>query len=91
MRFSPPSKTATFRRAILSKTRSTSGNSTGNGSASAAVLSDSASDGSRISYGDQRVFGPGNWGNTGRFAWDAATLKVDTRWFWSDVWVGKYL
>ena len=45
----------------------------------------------QISYGDQRVFGPGNWGNTGRFAWDAATLKVDTRWFWSDVWVGKYL
>jgi hypothetical protein len=45
----------------------------------------------QISYGDQRVFGPGNWGNTGRFAWDAAMLKVDTRWFWTDAWVGKYL
>jgi hypothetical protein len=45
----------------------------------------------QISYGDQRVFGPGNWGNTGRFAWDAAMLKVDTRWVWSDLWVGKYL
>jgi len=44
-----------------------------------------------ISYGDQRVFGPGNWGNTGRFAWDAAMLKVDTRWFGSDLWVGKFL
>jgi hypothetical protein len=29
----------------------------------------------QIAYGDQRVFGPGNWGNTGRFAWDAAMLK----------------
>jgi len=45
----------------------------------------------QISYGDQRVFGPGNWGNTGRFAWDAAVLKIDTRWFWTDAWVGKYL
>lgn len=45
----------------------------------------------QISYGDQRVFGPGNWGNTGRFAWDAAMLKADTRWFWTDLWVGKYL
>jgi len=45
----------------------------------------------QISYGDQRVFGPGNWGNTGRFAWDAAMLKIDTPGFWIDAWVGKYL
>lgn len=45
----------------------------------------------QISYGDQRVFGPGNWGNTGRFAWDAAMVKVDTQWFSTDLWVGKYL
>lgn len=45
----------------------------------------------QISYGDQRVFGPGNWGNTGRFAWDAAMLKLDTTWLEADVWVGKYL
>jgi len=45
----------------------------------------------QISYGDQRVFGPGNWGNTGRFAWDAAMVKVDTGRFASDFWVGKYL
>jgi len=45
----------------------------------------------QISYGDQRVFGPGNWGNTGRFAWDAAMLKIDAPWFWIDAWVGKYL
>jgi len=45
----------------------------------------------QISYGDQRVFGPGNWGNTGRFAWDAAMLKIDSDYFWTDLWVGKYL
>jgi hypothetical protein len=45
----------------------------------------------QISYGDQRVFGPGNWGNTGRFAWDAAMMKVDTGRIASDFWVGKYL
>ncbi len=45
----------------------------------------------QISYGDQRVFGPGNWGNTGRFAWDAAMVKVETGRFASDFWVGKYL
>ncbi|HEK85690.1 MAG TPA: hypothetical protein ENO29_04985 [Candidatus Aminicenantes bacterium] len=28
----------------------------------------------KISYGDTRVFGPGDWGNTGRWTWDA--LKV---------------
>ena len=44
-----------------------------------------------ISYGDQRVFGPGSWGNTGRFSWDAAMLKVDTHWFGSDLWIGKFL
>lgn len=45
----------------------------------------------QISYGDQRVFGPGNWGNTGRFAWDAAMVNITTDWFWIDFWVGKYL
>jgi len=45
----------------------------------------------QISYGDQRVFGPGNWGNTGRFAWNAAMLKIETDWFWTDLWIGKFL
>lgn len=31
-----------------------------------------------ISYGDKRIFGPGNWGNVGRYAWDAAKLTYDT-------------
>ena len=29
----------------------------------------------RIAYGDKRVFGPGEWGNTGRYVWDAAKLS----------------
>jgi hypothetical protein len=41
-----------------------------------------------ISYGDRRIFGPGLWGNTGRYAWDAAMLKVDTSRAWADAWVG---
>jgi hypothetical protein len=28
-----------------------------------------------IAYGDKRVFGPGEWGNTGRYIWDAAKLS----------------
>ena len=27
-----------------------------------------------IGYGDDRIFGPGNWGNVGRHLWDAAIL-----------------
>jgi hypothetical protein len=45
----------------------------------------------QIAYGDQRVFGPGNWGNTGRFAWDAAMLKIETAPLWADLWVGQPL
>ena len=45
----------------------------------------------QISDGDQRVFGPGSWGNTGRFAWDAAMLTIDTARLASDFWVGRYL
>ncbi len=29
-----------------------------------------------ISYADNRVFGPGEWGNVGRYWWDAARLTV---------------
>ena len=25
----------------------------------------------KIFYGDSRIFGPGDWGNTGRWTWDA--------------------
>jgi hypothetical protein len=43
----------------------------------------------QISYGDQRIFGPGLWGNTGRYAWDAAMLKIDTSRAWVNAWVGR--
>jgi len=42
----------------------------------------------QISYGDQRVFGPGLWGNTGRYIWDAAMLKYVSPQLWVDGWIG---
>lgn len=44
----------------------------------------------QIAYGDQRMFGPDSWGNTGGFAWDAAMLKLETEWLATDLWVGRY-
>lgn len=43
----------------------------------------------QISYGDQRVFGPGQWGNTGRWCWDAAMLTLRGRDVRLDLWVGR--
>jgi len=43
----------------------------------------------QISYGDQRIFGPGLWGNTGRYAWDAAMLKINTSHIAVDTWIGR--
>ena len=43
----------------------------------------------QISYGDQRVFGPGQWGNTGRWVWDAALVNVKGRRLDADLWVGR--
>jgi len=31
-----------------------------------------------ITYGDRRIFGPGEWGNVGRYWWDAAKLYCHT-------------
>jgi len=45
----------------------------------------------QISYGDQRVFGPGLWGNTGRYVWDAAMLKADMSFLLLDLWTGRYI
>jgi hypothetical protein len=44
-----------------------------------------------ISYGDRRVFGPGDWGNTGRYAWDAVRIEVDTKSFSSHWLVGRFV
>ena len=43
----------------------------------------------QISYGDQRVFGPGQWGNTGRWYWDVGMLTLDTNYLALDVWAGR--
>jgi hypothetical protein len=43
----------------------------------------------RIAYGDERVFGPGEWGNTGRWTWDAARGHVEHGALWADAWVGQ--
>lgn len=31
-----------------------------------------------IKYGDYRIFGPGDWGNVGRYTWDAGKVLIDT-------------
>jgi len=32
----------------------------------------------KIHYGDNRIWGPGEWGNVGRYTWDAVKLILDT-------------
>jgi hypothetical protein len=44
-----------------------------------------------ISYGDRRVFGPGDWGNTGRYAWDALRLEIDEKSFSSHWLAGRFV
>jgi len=33
-----------------------------------------------ISYADFRIWGPGEWGNVGRYTWDAVKIIADTDW-----------
>jgi len=44
-----------------------------------------------ISYGDRRVFGPGDWGNTGRYVWDAVRIEIDEKSFSSHWLFGRYV
>jgi len=44
-----------------------------------------------ISYGDRRVFGPGDWSNTGRYAWDAIRVEIDGKSFSSHWLVGRFV
>ena len=32
-----------------------------------------------IHYGDNRIFGPGDWGNVGRYTWDAGKILIQTQ------------
>ncbi len=42
-----------------------------------------------IEYGDNRIFGPGDWGNTGRVLWDAATIRYNARYFAINTFYGR--
>lgn len=42
----------------------------------------------KIFYGDNRIFGPGDWGNTGRWTWDALKLSYKFNNNFIDFWVG---
>lgn len=44
-----------------------------------------------IAYGNKRIFGPGQWGNTGRWIWDAAKLAYEFEGGFVDVFYGKTL
>ena len=45
----------------------------------------------QISYGDARILGPGQWGNTGRYAWDAIVAIINNQYIKTHLWVGRYL
>jgi hypothetical protein len=42
----------------------------------------------KIFYGDYRIFGPGDWGNTGRWTWDAIKISYKTDGNYIDVFGG---
>ena len=44
-----------------------------------------------ISFGDRRIFGPGDWGNTGRYAWDALRLLYRSDSIDSNLITGRYI
>jgi len=43
----------------------------------------------QISYRDSHVFGPGSWGNVGRYTWDAIMLKYESVYFNLDAFFAK--
>lgn len=42
----------------------------------------------KIAFGDYRVFGPGSWGNTGRWTWDAIRITLDRHAYALNIWYG---
>jgi hypothetical protein len=42
----------------------------------------------KIAYTDYRVFGPGSWGNTGRWTWDAIRLIIEEKKWSGSIWFG---
>jgi hypothetical protein len=45
----------------------------------------------KLLFGGRRIFGPGDWGNTGRYSWDAIRLMYRSDIFDSDFITGKYI
>ncbi|MDZ7371960.1 MAG: alginate export family protein, partial [candidate division KSB1 bacterium] len=45
----------------------------------------------QITFRDRRIFGAGNWSNTGRYVWDAAVLKHENRLFDAHFILGRYV
>jgi len=43
----------------------------------------------QLGYGDRRIFGPGKWGNTMGWLWDAAHLSFKDKKDFVDVWYGQ--
>lgn len=43
----------------------------------------------RIYYGDKKIFGPGEWGNTGSWVWDAAKLSYSYKGGFVDAYYGR--
>jgi len=43
----------------------------------------------QIAFRDSRVFGPGNWGNTGRYVWDAIVLSYNDKYLESNFITGR--
>lgn len=44
-----------------------------------------------ISFGDRRIFGPGDWGNTGSYAWDAIRAIYKSEVIESNLIAGRYI
>jgi hypothetical protein len=42
----------------------------------------------KIAYTDYRVFGPGSWGNTGRWTWDAIRFIIEQEKWSGGIWLG---
>ncbi len=42
----------------------------------------------KIAFEDYRVFGPGSWGNTGRWTWDAFRLDIEKPKWSGSIWYG---
>ncbi|UCG27952.1 MAG: alginate export family protein, partial [Bacteroidales bacterium] len=42
----------------------------------------------KIAYTDCRVFGPGSWGNTGRWTWDAIQIIIEEKKWSGGIWFG---